>query len=101
MEAQTKQLWLQVCEQAANEQNPQKFRAIVREIGAVLELKTGRLGRSSPQLASSASGLVLCALCHKPVPLESSKTDENGKAVHEECYALWLRLKQATTPAKD
>jgi hypothetical protein len=30
---------------------------------------------------------------------ESSKTDENGKAVHEECYLLTLRLKQATTPA--
>jgi hypothetical protein len=27
-----------------------------------------------------------CALCHKPVSLESAKADHNGKAVHEECY---------------
>ena len=63
MQAQTKQLWLQLCEQAANEQNPQRFRAIVGEIGAVLELKTRRLRQSSPQLASNASGLIRCSLC--------------------------------------
>jgi len=27
-----------------------------------------------------------CAICGKPVPLESCKFDENGKAVHEDCY---------------
>jgi hypothetical protein len=101
VQAQTKELWLALCEQAANEQDPEKFRAIVREISGALELKTGRLGQSSPQLGSSASGLIRCSLCQKPVPLESSKTDENGKAVHEECYALRWRLKQATTPPKD
>jgi len=100
VQAQTKELWLELCEQAANEQDPEKFGAIVREIGVILELKTERLGHSSPHLASSASGLIRCSLCDKPVPLESSKTDENGRAVHEECYALGLRLKQATTPPK-
>ena len=29
----------------------------------------------------------LCSICHKPVELETSKTDHNGKAVHEECYS--------------
>ncbi len=29
-----------------------------------------------------------CALCQRPVPLEISKTDEFGRAVHEECYVL-------------
>ena len=101
MQAQTRELWLALCEQAANEQDPEKFRVIVREIRGALELKTGRLGQSSPQLGSRASGLIRCSLCQKPVPLESSKTDENGKAVHEECYALRWRLKQATTPPKD
>jgi hypothetical protein len=28
-----------------------------------------------------------CAICGKPVRLEESKTDDNGKPVHEECYA--------------
>jgi hypothetical protein len=27
-----------------------------------------------------------CALCHKPVSLETAKADHNGKAVHEDCY---------------
>ena len=30
-------------------------------------------------------GLV-CCICEGPVPLETCKTDEHGKAVHEECY---------------
>jgi anti-sigma regulatory factor (Ser/Thr protein kinase) len=29
-----------------------------------------------------------CCICNSPVPLETSKTDENGWAVHEECYVL-------------
>jgi hypothetical protein len=30
----------------------------------------------------------LCPICGKPVTLETSKTDEQGKAVHESCYLL-------------
>jgi hypothetical protein len=29
---------------------------------------------------------VLCVLCDQPVKLETSKTDEDGRAVHDECY---------------
>ena len=29
---------------------------------------------------------VLCSICAKRINLESSKTDECGKAVHENCY---------------
>jgi hypothetical protein len=39
---------------------------------------------------------LLCPLCKPPVPLESAKTDENGRAVHEECYILKVRLKLAS-----
>jgi hypothetical protein len=39
----------------------------------------------------------LCFICHTPVELEISKTDENGRAVHERCYLLRLRQRQATT----
>jgi hypothetical protein len=31
-----------------------------------------------------------CALCNQPVPLEDSKTDEHGLAIHEVCYLLKL-----------
>ena len=30
--------------------------------------------------------------------LESAKADEYGRKIHEECYALKMKLKQATTP---
>ncbi len=30
--------------------------------------------------------LPICPICHKPVSIETSKTDENGHAVHEKCY---------------
>jgi hypothetical protein len=29
---------------------------------------------------------LICSVCHKPIHLETSKTDERGDAVHEECY---------------
>jgi len=32
-----------------------------------------------------------CSLCHKPVELETTKVDERGKAVHEECYLFNLK----------
>jgi hypothetical protein len=33
----------------------------------------------------------ICSLCNEPVELETSKTDENGRAVHEECYTLKMQ----------
>jgi len=32
----------------------------------------------------------LCSICFKPVDLNSCKIDENGRSVHENCYALKL-----------
>jgi hypothetical protein len=42
----------------------------------------------------------ICDICHKPVKLETSKTNELGKAVHERCYLLGVRSKKATSPRK-
>jgi hypothetical protein len=97
VQGENKELWLELCEQAANEQDQDKFLVIVGEISAVLELKSGRLQQSGPQVVPRASEITQCALCDKPVPLDTSKTDENGKAVHEECYLLKMRLKRATS----
>ncbi len=36
---------------------------------------------------SSPQRRLACCICAGPVPLETSKTDPYGKAVHEECYA--------------
>jgi hypothetical protein len=96
VQAQTKELWLKLCEQAATEQDPAKFLTIIREINTLLELKRARFKQTGPQLVRDDSGLARCYLCDKPVPLEGSKTDENGKAVHEECYLLKIRLREAS-----
>jgi hypothetical protein len=42
----------------------------------------------------------LCFICGKPVPLESANTNEYGRAVHEECYVLRMKLEQATKPVR-
>jgi hypothetical protein len=37
------------------------------------------------------SGVIpTCSICQRPVEVESSKTDENGKAIHEDCYVSKL-----------
>jgi len=96
VQAEIKELWLELCEQAANEQDPDRLLGVVREIDAALELKIRRLKQSGPHPGLDASGLPRCFLCGKPVPLSTSKTDENGNAIHEECYVLRMRLRRAT-----
>jgi hypothetical protein len=48
------------------------------------------------------ASLPFCPICNEPVRLENSKTDGNGKAVHEECYlwSLTSKLSAQTTEAK-
>jgi hypothetical protein len=43
------------------------------------------------------SPLLLCQICGKPVPVETSKTDAQGKAIHENCYIKTIALEQAIT----
>jgi len=44
----------------------------------------------------------ICPLCSEHIELEKANTDDKGKAVHEECYVLSLKLKLATMqPAKE
>jgi hypothetical protein len=39
----------------------------------------------------------VCPICHSPVPLETAKTDEQGAAIHEQCYLLKVKLSEQTT----
>jgi len=88
VQGQIKECWRELCERAVSEQDPKKFLVVVREINVLLEVKTERFKQSCPQLVPDAPQLPRCSLCDKPVLLETSKTDEYGKALHEECYAL-------------
>ena len=38
----------------------------------------------------------LCPICNLTVSLERAKTDEHGRAIHEECYLLKVKLEGAT-----
>jgi anti-sigma regulatory factor (Ser/Thr protein kinase) len=42
-------------------------------------------------IPSDTQRLPDCGICNNPVLLETTKTDENGQAVHEECYVLKVR----------
>jgi hypothetical protein len=33
---------------------------------------------------------LICSICKEPVGIEASKTDEDGKPVHEDCYVRRL-----------
>ena len=47
-------------------------------------------------MTSDDPSLINCSLCNKPVDLTTAKTNEAGKAVHEECYVLIQGFNQAT-----
>jgi len=34
----------------------------------------------------------ICSVCRQPVPLNDAKTDEDGSAIHEDCYIAKLRM---------
>jgi hypothetical protein len=34
----------------------------------------------------------ICAICHQPVLLNVAKADEDGNAIHEDCYLIKLGM---------
>jgi hypothetical protein len=44
---------------------------------------------------STSGSVPACAICGKPVPLETAKGDEDGRSVHEQCYVLKLTRDRA------
>jgi hypothetical protein len=41
------------------------------------------------------------SICNKPIALETSKVDEDGEAVHEDCYLKRLVSAQHDPPAPE
>jgi len=58
---------------------------------------------ATAQFESPTGSSTPCAICSAPVELEMAKTDEEGRAVHEECYTQKLENKLALgdPPEKD
>ncbi|MGC2449377.1 MAG: hypothetical protein WA477_17135 [Candidatus Sulfotelmatobacter sp.] len=46
---------------------------------------------------AASSPSFICPICHLAVPIEAAKVDEHGRAVHEECYLIALKLKHETS----
>ena len=46
------------------------------------------------------SSFPICSLCNEAVEIETAKTDENGDAVHEECYVLKIQSRHTTVRTK-
>jgi len=40
---------------------------------------------------------ILCPICNLTVALEGAKSDEHGRAIHEQCHLLALQLKHETS----
>jgi len=36
-----------------------------------------------------------CPICNQPIDLKAAKTDERGKAIHEDCYVMKINFEQA------
>ncbi len=41
---------------------------------------------------------MLCPICSQPIALENAKIDEDGRAVHEECYVNQLLANPPDSP---
>ena len=39
----------------------------------------------------------ICSICNLPVPLNDAKTDEDGNAVHENCYLIKLGVRETVS----
>jgi hypothetical protein len=42
--------------------------------------------------------LPICAICNAAVPLETAKTNEDGAAIHEQCYVLKMKSSERALP---
>ena len=51
---------------------------------------------SRKRVPNTESPALRCRICDKPIAIETAKTDGAGQGVHEECYALKVKLEQAS-----
>ena len=50
------------------------------------------IGRAFQQRTLPKRSAPTCRICNEPVDLTTSKTDEDGQAIHEECYLQRLHI---------
>jgi hypothetical protein len=57
---------------------------------------TCRPDSSRKRVPKKEPAALRCRICDKPVAVKGAKIDSGGGPVHEECYALSLKLEQAS-----
>ncbi len=78
--------WRKLFRRAEKEPDPAKMRHLMQAISELLGEKDRK-----------KVGVFTCRICDKPLCLETdTNTDEDGRAVHEECY-----LKHIAAPRPD
>ena len=50
-----------------------------------------------PPVSASLHHVLRCTICSQPVPVETAKTDANGRAIHEECYLMSVTAETAAS----
>jgi hypothetical protein len=56
-----------------------------------------RAGQGYSAIPARTGLRMLCPICSNEVALETANSDENGTAVHGDCYLLKLKLKHASS----
>jgi len=56
---------------------------------------------SSSKISSIGTSALPCPICGKPIPMETAKTDADGKAIHDECYGSKEKFENATKSTHD
>ena len=83
---------------ASGQTDPSAGATLAALWGFAMDTPNVRTPPSTEMRSKFQSEAVHCSICDRLVPLEIAKSDEYGRAIHEECYALKMQLKSATTP---
>lgn len=96
------QVPVKIVKKIAREEFPEKSVPSTSDVDAEPQEKTeinrmkANLERTGRRMKLS-SATPTCSICGKPVPLESSKSDEYGQAVHEGCAVSRLASRNHST----
>jgi hypothetical protein len=70
-----------------------RYRCLVQSMRRLQNLRW-KASNALPRVIPKKPELPVCPICSRPVILESAKVDEQGQAMHEECYLLKIHLQQ-------
>jgi hypothetical protein len=97
------QIPVKIVKKIAREEFPEKSVPSTSDVDAEPQEKS-EINRRKANLERTGGRMKLssatptCSICGKPVPLESSKTDEYGQAVHEGCAVSRLASRNLAAP---